>query len=68
MPTANHVGLAFSMGYDMEPYTNLQSKEELLKQANSGGWRIAIDHEPGDAIVTVEADPTRPGRFTLHPA
>ncbi len=68
MPTANHVGLAFSMGYDMEPYTNLQSKQELLMQATSGGWRIAIDHEPGDAIVTVEQDSTRPGRFTLHPA
>lgn len=72
MPTANHVGLAFSMGYDMEPYTNLQSKQKLLQQATSGsgggGWRIVIDHEPGDAIVTVEQDSTRPGRFTLHPA
>ncbi|MCH7604128.1 MAG: MBL fold metallo-hydrolase [Planctomycetes bacterium] len=72
MPTANHVGLAFSMGYDMEPYTNLQSKQKLLKEAASnsggGGWRIAIDHEPGDAIVTVEPDSARPGRYALHPA
>lgn len=37
MPTANHVGLAFSMGYDMEPYTNLQSKQKLLEEATRGG-------------------------------
>ncbi len=68
MPTTNHVGIAFSMGYDMEPYTNLQSKQKLLQEAASEGWRIAIDHEPGDAIVTVKADSSRPGRFTLLPA
>ncbi|MCH7573452.1 MAG: MBL fold metallo-hydrolase [Planctomycetes bacterium] len=68
MPTANHVGLAFSMGYDMEPFTNLQSKNNLLQKAATKGFRIVIDHEPGDAIVTVEPDSARPGRYALHPA
>ena len=66
MPTANHVGLAFSMGYDMEPYTNLQSKRGLLKRAASEGWRLALDHEPGDPVVTVHGDPEKAGKYELR--
>jgi glyoxylase-like metal-dependent hydrolase (beta-lactamase superfamily II) len=68
MPTTNHVGPTFSMAYDVEPYTNMLSKRSLLERAAGEGWRIAIDHEPGDPVVTVAPDATRPGRFTLHPA
>lgn len=68
MPTANHVHPAFSMGYDMEPYTNMLTKQRLLERAADEGWRIVIDHEPGDAIVTVEPDPDAPGRYRLRPA
>ena len=32
MPTASHVGLAFSMAYDMEPFTNLRTKASILDQ------------------------------------
>lgn len=67
MPTANHVGLPFSMGYDMEPYTNMRSKKSLLERAAAEGWRLAIDHEPGEAIVRVKPDDEKPGRFTLQP-
>ena len=42
MPTRNHVGLAFSLAYDMEPYTNMQSKRGLLERAAG---------EPLDAFV-----------------
>jgi glyoxylase-like metal-dependent hydrolase (beta-lactamase superfamily II) len=65
LPTINHVGPTFSMGYDMEPYTNMQSKHELLVRAEGEGWRLALDHEPGEALVHVAADG---GRFTLAPA
>lgn len=68
MPTANHVGLAFSMGYDVEPYTNMITKRALLDRAASDGWRLVIDHEPGDAVVHVERDPDRPDRHTLAPS
>lgn len=67
MPTANHVGLAFSLAYDMEPYTNMVSKRTLLERADSEGWRIALDHEPGEAIVRVTRDCDRPDRFALTP-
>ncbi len=66
MPTANHVGLAFNMGYDMLPYSNMLSKKSLLDSAAGEGWRIVIDHEPGDAIVSVVKEAE--GRFALRTA
>lgn len=63
MPTGQHVGLAFSMGYDMEPYTNMLSKRALLERAAEEDWRLALDHEPGHAVVRVEAESG--GRFRL---
>jgi glyoxylase-like metal-dependent hydrolase (beta-lactamase superfamily II) len=68
MPTANHVGLAFSMGYDVCPYENMLTKKALLEQAAGEGWRLALDHEPGAAVVTVAKDAERAGRFVLKPA
>jgi glyoxylase-like metal-dependent hydrolase (beta-lactamase superfamily II) len=65
MPTANHIGLAFSMGYDMEPYTNMLSKRDLLTRAVSENWRLVIDHEPGNPVVRVSRDAERSDRFTL---
>lgn len=68
MPTVNHVGLPFSMGYDMLPYQNMLTKAALLDRAVSENMRIVIDHEPGEAVVRVAGDPDRPGRFALEPA
>ena len=65
MPTANHVGPSFNMGYDMLPYQNMLSKQALLERARNESWRIVIDHEPGDAVRRVANDPDRPGRFIL---
>lgn len=67
LPTVNHVHAAFSMGYDMEPYTNMLSKNALLERAVTEGWRLALDHEPGPAVVRVMQDPERPGRYALEP-
>lgn len=68
MPTANHIGLAFNMGYDMEPYTNMLTKRRLLDDASRRGWRLTLAHEPGDAVVRVEPDPRKPDQFRLTPA
>ena len=65
MPTANHVGPSFNMGYDMLPYQNMLSQQALLERALDESWRIVIDHEPGDAVRRVAKDPDRPGRFLL---
>jgi glyoxylase-like metal-dependent hydrolase (beta-lactamase superfamily II) len=69
MPTVNHVGLAFSIGYDMLPYQNMLTKKATLERAAAEHWRIAIDHEPGDSpVVRVEADKKEPGQYILIPA
>ncbi len=66
MPTAHHVGLAFNMAYDMLPYENLLTKRRLLPVAEREGWRLVLDHEPGDPVVTVVSD--GPDRWRLLPA
>jgi len=66
IPTASHVGLAFSIGYDMEPYTNMLTKRALLERAEREGWRLVLDHEPGDAVVRVRKHPEKPSQFALE--
>ena len=68
LPTINHAGLAFSLAYDMEPYTNQLSKRDLLTQAADESWRLVLDHEPGEPVVRVRRDPGRAGQFELIPA
>jgi glyoxylase-like metal-dependent hydrolase (beta-lactamase superfamily II) len=65
MPTKNHVGLAYSMGYDMLPWDNSQTKQQLLEEANSGGWRFVLYHEPDTPVVCVTKNDR--GRFGLKP-
>lgn len=67
MPTVNHAGDAFNMGYDIEPYTNMLTKRSLLERAAGEGWTIVLDHEPGEPAVRVHADADRPGRYRLEP-
>lgn len=68
LPTVNHVGLPFSLGYDMLPYHNMISKHRLYLRAIADEWRLVLDHEPGHAVVRVQADAERPDRFVLVPA
>ena len=67
MPTVNHVGLPFSMGYDMLPHTNMLTKAALLERAVRENVRLVLDHEPGVAVVRAAPDdaPGRSGRFVL---
>ena len=65
MPTTNHVGLAYSMGYDMLPWDNAQTKRQLLNDAYNGEWRLVLYHEPDSPIVSVTKDER--GNFGLIP-
>ncbi|MBC8310502.1 MAG: MBL fold metallo-hydrolase [Planctomycetes bacterium] len=65
MPTINHVGLAYSMGYDMLPWDNAQTKRQLLNDAYNGEWRLILYHEPDSPIVSVTKDDR--GNFGLIP-
>jgi glyoxylase-like metal-dependent hydrolase (beta-lactamase superfamily II) len=68
LPTVNHVGLAFSLAYDMLPYHSMVSKQRLYQRAMAEDWRLALDHEPGHAVVRVQRHPDHADKFTLVPA
>lgn len=64
MPTFNHVGLPFNMGYDQLPFQNLLTKRDLFDRAIAGEWRILIDHEPHQPLVRVSREGDR---YSLTP-
>jgi len=53
MPTAWHNGAAYSLGYDVEPYTSMVSRHWLLTEAADRGWVLVLDHEPGNPVRRV---------------
>ncbi len=58
MPTAWHLGAAYSLGYDVEPYTSMVTRHWFLRAACEGGWLLVLDHEPGNPCRRVkEAGP-----------
>ncbi len=56
MPTVHHVGAAYSLAYDVEPYMSMVSKRWLLAEAAQRGWVLCLDHEIGPAMVRVAND------------
>lgn len=65
MPTCNHVGLSYSMGYDMLPWDNMETKRALLEQACDEQWRMVLYHESDTPIVRVTKDDRN--EFQLEP-
>jgi hypothetical protein len=65
MPTVNHVGAAYSLGYDVEPYTSMVTRRWLLEEAARGDWLLVLDHEPGNPCVRVRENGK--GWFELVP-
>lgn len=53
MPTAWHNGLAYSLSYDVEPYTSMLSRQWFLSEAADRGWVLVLDHEPGNPVRRV---------------
>ncbi len=66
MPTRHHVGSAYSLAYDVEPYTSMLSRHWLLRDASSHAWTLVLDHEAGHPFVGVEPDSK--GWFSLADA
>lgn len=56
MPTAAHLGAAYSLAYDVEPYTSMVSKRWLLTEAAARNWTLVLDHEPGNPCKLVKAN------------
>lgn len=53
MPTRNHVGGAYSMGYDMMPWENMRTKQNLLAEACEANMRLVLYHEPDNPVCRV---------------
>jgi glyoxylase-like metal-dependent hydrolase (beta-lactamase superfamily II) len=66
MPTVNHVGAAYSLAYDVEPYTSMISRRWFLTEAMERGWTLCLDHEPGNPFVKVKRA-ARGDWFDLEP-
>ncbi|MCC7053662.1 MAG: MBL fold metallo-hydrolase [Gemmatimonadaceae bacterium] len=56
IPTANHVPLAWIMGYDVEPLRTLESKRALLRDAAAEDWLLVFEHDATSAWGTVAPD------------
>lgn len=56
LPTVHHVGAAYSLGYDVEPYTSMVTRRWLLDAAARNRWTLLLDHEPGHPAHHVYPD------------
>ena len=65
MPTVHHVGRAYSLAYDVEPYTTTRTKKALLADAVEFGLTLVLSHEPNTPVVTVADDGK--GWYELRP-
>ncbi len=65
MPTAAHLGAAYSLAYDVEPYTSMISRRWLLTEAAAHDWVLCLDHEPDEPFFRVRGNSK--GWFDLLP-
>ena len=56
MPTSHHVGVSYSIAYDVEPYTTSVTKSWFLKAAVENDWLLVLDHEPENPCQRVRPD------------
>lgn len=56
LPTVHHVGAAYNMAYDVEAYMSTVNRRWFLDEAAKNGWRLLLDHEPGQPVQRVRGD------------
>src|SRR5262245_46580908 len=56
MPTVHHVGAAYNLAYDVEPYMSTLTRHWFLLEAARRDWLLVLDHEPGNPLVRVRED------------
>ncbi len=56
LPSRWHAGAAYSLAYDVEPYTSMLSKRWLLEEAARAGWTLVLDHEPTSPLCRSQSD------------
>jgi len=63
LPTVHHVGAAYSLAYDVEPYMSMITRHWFLDEAARNDWLLVLDHEPENPLQRVRPDGR--GWFTL---
>ena len=56
IPTIHHVGAAYNLAYDVEPYTSTLTRRWFLEEAMNNNWLLYLDHEPGNPFCRVRSD------------
>src|SRR4051794_34962339 len=56
LPTVHHIGAAYNMAYDVEPYVSMNSRRWFLDEAAKRDWLLVLDHEPDHPLQRVRAD------------
>ncbi len=56
MPTVHHLGAAYNLAYDVEPYVSTVTRRWFLEEATKGGWTLVLDHEPGNPCARITSD------------
>ena len=56
IPTAEHVGPAYNMAYDVEPFISTLTRKWFLEEAVNNEWLLVINHEPGEPRRRVRRD------------
>ena len=56
LPTIHHVGAAYNLAYDVEPYTSTLTRRWFLDEAMTNDWLLYLDHEPGNPFCRVQSD------------
>ncbi len=65
MPSVYHLGAAYSLAYDVEPYTSMITRHWLLEEAVRNDWLLFLDHEPGNPLQRVSR--SKKGWYDLTP-
>jgi len=56
IPTAAHVGQAYNMAYDVEPFVSTVTRGWYLDEAVKNDWLLVLNHEPGEPRRKVRQD------------
>jgi glyoxylase-like metal-dependent hydrolase (beta-lactamase superfamily II) len=56
LPTMHHVGSAYNLAYDVEPYTSTITRHWFLEEAARNNWLLVLDHEPTNPCQRVRPD------------
>jgi glyoxylase-like metal-dependent hydrolase (beta-lactamase superfamily II) len=56
MPTVHHIGSAYNLAYDVEPFISTVTRRWFLRAAMENDWLLVLDHEPGIPLWRVRDD------------